>query len=272
MQQFSVSPVQMIRSLWVYRGLILTSIRREVAGKYSGSYMGVLWAFINPLLMLAVYTFVFSIIFQARWGEGTGSKSEFALVLFSGLIVFNLFSECINRAPGLIVSNKNYVKKVVYPLEILSWVGLGVSLFHTVISLLVWFLAYAVFFGVPHVTVLYLPLVLLPLILLIMGLSWVICSIAVYVRDVDQFVGIATTVLLFLSPIFYPVASIPEKYRSMIYLNPLTPVIEQVRDVLYWGVYPDFKLLALYIFATALVAVIGFCWFQKTRKGFADVL
>jgi lipopolysaccharide transport system permease protein len=272
MQNFSISPREMVASLWRNRGLARALIKREVVGRYRGSFMGILWSFFNPLFMLLVYTIVFSVVFKARWGGGSGSKTEFALVLFAGLIVFNLFAECVNRAPGLILGNVNYVKKVVFPLETLPWVSLGAALFHGTISFGVWLIAYLIFFGVPHATVLYFPLVLLPFGLFIMGVSWALASLGVYLRDVGQVIGLLTTVLLFLSPIFYPASSLPETYRHLMYMNPLTPVIEQTRDVLFWGKAPDFVMLGIYLLATSAIAWLGFAWFQKTRKGFADVL
>jgi lipopolysaccharide transport system permease protein len=222
--------------------------------------------------MLAVYTVVFSVVFKARWGTGSDSKTEFALVLFAGLLMFNLFAECINRAPALILSNVNYVKKVVYPLEILPAVTLLSAMFHALISLGVWLLAYCLFFGVPHATALLLPFIVVPFVMFIMGLSWALASLGVYLRDVSQLIGVVTSVLMFMSPIFYPVSALPEDYRHLLYLNPLTPVIEMTRDLLYWGKTPNFELLCFYWLATALVAWVGFAWFQKTRKGFADVL
>ena len=272
MQNFSASPRELMASFWRNRNLIKSFIQRDVLGRYRGSFMGILWSFLNPLFMLVVYTFVFSVIFKSRWGGGSDSKTEFALILFSGLMVFSLYAECINRAPGLILGNPNYVKKVVFPLEVLPWVNLGSALFHCAISLGVWFLAYIVFFGIPHLTALYLPLILLPLVFFIMGLSWALASLGVYLRDVAQFVGIVTSTLMFLSPIFYPVTALPERYRALLYINPMTPVIEQTRDVLYWGKTPDFSMLGIYLIATAFIAWLGFAWFQKTRKGFADVL
>ena len=272
MRHFSASPVEMFASLWCNRELIKASAKREVLGRYRGSFLGLLWSFFNPLLMLAVYTFVFSVVFKARWGGGSGSKTEFALVLFAGLLVFNLFAECINRAPGLILSSTNYVKKVVFPLEILPFVGLLSALFHTLISLGVWLLAYTIFFGIPHLTVFYLPLVLLPFCLFLMGLSWALASLGVFLRDVSQFIGLLTTALMFLSPIFYPATALPEDYRHILYLNPLTTVAEQTRDVLFWGKTPDLFMLGIYCVVTLGTAWLGFAWFQKTRKGFADVL
>jgi len=222
--------------------------------------------------MLVIYTFVFSVVFKARWSGGGESKTEFALVLFIGLIVFNIFSETINRAPGLIISNANYVKRVVFPLEILPFVSLLTALFHGAISLGVWLLAYLVIFGIPPGTIFYLPLILLPFILFIMGLSWILSSLGVYLRDVGQFVGILTMVLMFLSPIFYPITAVPEVFRGMLFMNPLTLVIEQVRSVLYFGVSPSYNLLAMNFVFSLAMSWLGFAWFQKTRKGFADVL
>jgi lipopolysaccharide transport system permease protein len=272
MRDFSTSPLEMFASLWRNRSLVIALTKREVIGRYRGSFLGLFWSFFNPLFMLAVYTFVFSIVFKARWGVGTGSKTEFALVLFIGLIVFNLFAECVNRSPGLILSNVNYVKKVIFPLEIFPFVILGAAVFHTLISLLVWMLAYMIFFGMPHETIFYFPLIIIPLTFFILGISWALSALGVYLRDVSQFVGLLTTVLMFLSPIFYPVTAIPESYRIFLYVNPLMQPIEQARDVMFFGKNPNWMQLGVYWIAMIVVAWIGFVWFQKTRKGFADVL
>lgn len=266
----------MVASLWRNRSLITALTQREVIGRYRGSVMGILWSFFNPVFMLLIYTFVFSVVFKVRWTGSEGgagdSKAEFALVLFAGLIIFNLFAECFNRSPVLILSNANYVKKVVFPLEILPWVALGSALFHALISFGVWLIAYLVIFGVPHLTALLLPLVICPFLLFIMGLTWGLASLGVYLRDVSQFTTLATTVLMFMSPIFFPVSALPDKYRNLLLLNPLTPVIQQTRDVLIWGKMPDMTTMLVYLLVTALIAWLGFAWFQKTRKGFADVL
>lgn len=272
MQQFSIAPRQMLASSWRNRGLIKALVEREVLGRYRGSLFGILWSFFHPLFMLTVYTFVFSVVFKSRWSGGSDSKTEFALVLFAGLIIFNLFAECVNRAPTLILTNVNYVKKVVFPLEILPWVALGSAIFHACISLLVWLLAYMLLFGMPHPTVLLLPLVILPLPFFILGLSWVLAALGVYLRDATQFIGILTTTLMFLSPIFYSAESLPPEYRHLLALNPLAPVIEQARQVLFWGRMPDLTLFATSLGGSMLIAWLGFAWFQKTRKGFADVL
>jgi len=272
MSHSSLSPQEMLASLWRNRFLILSLTKREVIGRYRGSILGLFWSFFNPLFMLGVYTFVFSVVFQARWGGGTGSKVEFALILFAGLIIFNMFAECFNRAPYLILGNVNYVKKVIFPLEILPWVVLGSALFHAVISLSVWLIAYMVFFGLPHPTLVFLPLVFAPLSLFTLGVCWALASLGVYLRDVGQVVAIMTSVFMFLSPIFYPVTALPPNYRPLLWLNPLMPAIEQIRAVLFWGRFPDWGLLGIYWLGSSLAAWIGFVWFQKTRKGFADVL
>lgn len=272
MQDFSTSFPEILAGHWRNRNLIVTSIRREVLGRYRGSVLGIFWSFFNPLLMLSIYTFVFSSVLKARWGAGSGSKVEFALVLFAGLMVYSLFSDVLIRAPGLVIGNPNYVKKVVFPLEILPSVALGSALFHLLISLMVWLLAYVVFYGSPHMTVLFFPILLVPLSMFVLGASWILASLGVFLRDVSQVIGIVMTALMFLSPVFYPASALPENVRLLLYLNPLTPAIEQARDVLFWGKMPDFEVISVCSAVALIVAWFGFFCFQKTRKGFADVL
>jgi lipopolysaccharide transport system permease protein len=268
------SLLALAKSLWHNRQLIVQMTKREVVGRYKGSAMGMAWSFFNPVFMLVVYTFVFSEIFKARWGGvgGDDSKTQFAVVLFVGMIVLSLFSEVLNRAPGLILSNGNYVKKVVFPLEILPVIAMGAALFHGLISLGVLLTAFALFNGYLHWTAIFIPLVLLPLVILTTGLAWMLASLGVFLRDVGQTIGILTTVLMFLSPVFYPVTAVPERFRPVIMANPLTFIIEQGREVLIWGNLPNWFGLGIYTLAATLLAWVGFAWFQKTRKGFADVL
>jgi lipopolysaccharide transport system permease protein len=272
MKDFSASPREMIASFWRNRSLIYALSKREVVGRYRGSYFGILWSFINPLFMLTIYTFVFSVIFKARWTAQSDSKTEFALILFAGLIVFNLFSECITKAPSLILSNVNYVKKVVFPLEVLPWVTLYSALFHGAVSLLVWLMAYSIFFGMPQATIIYLPLVITPLLLMIMGVSWILVGFGVYLRDIGQLIGIFVMALMFLSPIFYPISSLPEEFQVLMMLNPLTIPVEEIRDSLFWGTELNYNNLSIYWVVSLLICCIGFACFQKMRKGFADVI
>jgi lipopolysaccharide transport system permease protein len=262
------------KSLWRNRQLIVQMTKREVVGRYKGSAMGLAWSFFNPVFMLVVYTFVFSEIFKSRWDGigGEDSKMQFAVVLFVGMIVLSLFSEVLNRAPGLILSNVNYVKKVVFPLDILPVIAMGAALFHSFISLGVLLAAFAMFNGYLHWTAIFIPLVLLPLVILALGLSWMLASLGVFLRDVGQTIGIITSVLMFLSPVFYPVAAVPERVRPFIMANPLTFIIEQAREVLIWGHLPNWMGLGGYTLVAVAIAWMGYAWFQKTRKGFADVL
>ena len=268
------SLVALGKSLWHNRQLIVQMSKREVVGRYKGSAMGIAWSFFNPVFMLVVYTFVFSEIFKSRWGGvgGDDSKTQFAVVLFVGMIVLSLFSEVLNRAPSLILSNVNYVKKVVFPIEILPVVAMVAALFHCLVSLGVLLAAFALFNGYLHWTAVFVPLVMLPLVILSTGLSWMLASLGVFLRDVGQTVVIITTVLMFLSPVFYPVTAVPERFRPFIMANPLTFIIEQAREVLIWGHFPDWGGLGIYALAAMVVAWAGYAWFQKTRKGFADVL
>ena len=268
------SLVALSKSFWRNRQLIIQMTKREVVGRYKGSAMGLTWSFFNPVFMLVVYTFVFSEIFKSRWGGvgGDDSKTQFAVVLFVGMIVLSLFSEVVNRAPGLILANVNYVKKVVFPIEILPVIAMGAALFHSLISLGVLLAAFALFNSYLHWTAVFIPLVLLPLVILTLGLSWILASLGVFLRDVGQTISIITTVLMFLSPVFYPITAVPERFRPFIMANPLTFIIEQAREVLIWGHLPDWTGLGIYTLAATVVAWIGYAWFQKTRKGFADVL
>jgi lipopolysaccharide transport system permease protein len=270
--RFPATPLEMVKSFIRHRSLIWQMTKREVIGRYRGSVMGILWSFLNPLLMLTVYTFVFSTVFKARWGSGSESQTDFAIVLFSGMIVYGIFAECINRAPSLVLSNVSYVKKVVFPLEILTWTALGSALFHSLVSLVVLVCAMLIFERALNWTVLLFPLVLLPLVMITLGLAWFISAAGVYVRDIAQTTGIFTTVLMFLSPVFYPLSALPEKYQRILMLNPLAFVIEQGRQVLIWGKLLDFEGWGLHCAASLVVAWAGFWWFQRTRKGFADVL
>lgn len=246
--------------------------KRDVIGRYRGSAFGLAWSFFNPLIMLGVYTFVFSVVFQSRWNTHSDSQIEFALALFIGMITHGLMAECIGRAPNIILSHANYVKKVVFPLEILPTVAMLAALFHTLISIGVWTLFYTVANQTLQWTAIFLPLILLPLVFFTMGLAWLLAALGVYLRDIGQMTGIFTTALMFLSPVFYPTNRLPEHFKQIIYLNPLTFIIEQARAVLMWGMPPDWQGLATATMIAMTVAWLGFVVFQRTRQGFADVL
>ncbi|MHB8978797.1 MAG: ABC transporter permease [Trichloromonadaceae bacterium] len=269
----SVNPLNLFRSLSRNRQLLWQMTTREVVGRYRGSVLGLFWSFFNPIFMLAIYTFVFSVVFQAKWGQSQSeSKTEFAVILFAGLIVFNLFSEVISRAPSLILGNVSYVKKVVFPLEILPVIAAGSALFHTVISVIVLLIFHGFVSQTFPLTILLLPVVLFPLVVLMLGITWFLASLGVFLRDVGQTVSILITALMFVSPLFFPTSALPEQLRTYLFLNPLSFIIEQTRGVLIWGALPDWQGLMWYLGGSGVIAWLGFVWFQKTRKGFADVL
>lgn len=266
-------PLHNLRPVLRDLDLAITLTRREIVGRYRGSILGVLWSLLTPLFMLSVYTFVFSTVFKTRWTSGQDSATaEFAVMLFAGLLVYQLFAEVVNRAPSLVVANANYVKRVVFPLQILPVVALGSALFHMVVGLAV--LVVFIFFvhGPPPYTSLLLPLVLVPFCLLILGLAWLLASLGVFIRDINQVLAPIVTALMFLSPIFFPLNALPETVRHWVVFNPLALPVEQTRDLLIAGRMPDFVALGIYAVAACLIALLGYAWFQKTRRGFADVL
>lgn len=259
-------------TIWKNRELIKQLTKREVISRYRGSYLGVLWSILTPLAMLVIFTFVFSVIFQARWGGGSGSKVEFALIIFCGLATFNVFAECILRSPSLILSQPNYVKKVVFPLEIFPVVALGSALVQWLISIVILLISLFVLFGSLHSTIFYLPIVMLPLLLICLGLSWFLASLGVFLRDINHIIGLIVQALMFLSPIFYPVSVVPKELRFIYHLNPISFVVEDMRRIVIWGQPPNWDWLIIGSIVGFVVAFLGFAWFQKTRGGFADVI
>jgi lipopolysaccharide transport system permease protein len=268
-----LNPLGLARNLWRHRDLIRQFTRREIEGRYRGSFLGLFWSFVNPLVLLLIYTFVFGVVFKSRWPNArTDSLSEFAVTLFCGLIAFNLFGESIGRAPSIVVGVPNYVKKVVFPLEILAFSTLGTSLFHAAIGLLMLVGVNLLSGGALPWTIVLLPIVGLPLLLLSLGLIWFLASLGVFIRDINYTVGLLVQVLFFLTPLFYAVESIPEPYRIGININPLSPIVENIRRVVLWGIQPDWPALILWIIATGVTMQLGYAWFMKTKKAFADVI
>lgn len=262
------------RSLWASHRLIARLALRELTARYKGSALGFAWTFLVPTFMLAVYTFVFSEVFKARWDAGsvTESKGQFAVILFVGTIVLQFFNEVLARAPHTIVANANFVKKVVFPLEILPVVTVAVSAVNTLASACVLLLVQLLLIGFVPWTALLLPFVLLPLFVLSLGVAWSLAALGVYLRGLPPLMGMLAAVLMFLSPVFYPVSAVPPAFQRVLMLNPLTFVIEQARRVAIGGQLPDWTGLAIYGAAALAILACGFALFQKTRKGFADVL
>lgn len=260
-----------LRELLSQRQLLRELVVRDVQARHRGTFFGLGWLVAYPVLMMSVYSFVFGGIFKSRW-MNQGGLGDFVVMLFCGLIVFTLFSEVVNRAAGAITSQPNFVKKVVFPLQLLPLVALGSALFNAAISfVLLILLILTTGFGIPA-TALFAPLVLLPLLLLAAGTAWAIAALGVFFRDLGQIVGIATSALLFLSPVFFPLASVPALAQPFMLANPLTYPMEEIRHVLVMGLAPDWASLGLYTLLAAGVAWAGLWLFQRSRPAFADVL
>lgn len=267
------SPISILQSIYRHRFLIFNMTRREIKKKYQGTFLGLIWSFLSPLLMLAVYTFVFGVVFKARWGISNEERHlDFAINIFAGLIVFSIFSDMINQSPSLIVGNSNYVKRVIFPLEILSIVSAGSVVFNSITSVLILLLVQFLLKGFLPLTFVFFPIVALPVILIGLGASWFFSALSVYIRDIPQFLGLLTSILFFTSAIFFPVSALPENYQFLIRLNPLVSIVEQSRNVLVYGTFPDWNVTFILLGLSMIIAWLGFWWFQKTRKGFADVL
>jgi len=261
-----------IMGLYRHRYLIYVLTKNEVVKRYKGSYIGIGWSFLTPLMMLGIYTLVFGEILQARWSSQAGGAVKFALVIYCGQNIFTLVSEAVSRAPSLVVSNPHFVKKVIFPLEILPITIVGSALLNSILS----FLVLGLFVGFSHGglswTFILLPIVLGPIVLFVLGLCWFFSSLGTYIRDIETVIPLALTGLLFLSPVFYPLSAVPAKLQFLFYLNPLTYPIEEVRGILLWGITPSWGNLLLEWFAGLITMIAGYTWFQKTKEGFADVL
>lgn len=254
-----------------HRSLVLELTKRDVFGRYRGASLGVVWAVLTPFLMLAVYAVAFGEILRARWPGATG-QTDFALIIFVGLITHGFFAECLSRAPSLVVGNVSYVKRIVFPLEILPWPLILSGLFHMAMNFLVLFVALLVIRGAVPWTFVLVPLVIAPLVLVALGTAWLFAALGVYFRDISQLVAPLSTALLFLSSAIVPVASLPEKFQVVFRLNPLTLIIDQARLAALDGSPPDMAALSIYALGAFAWCIAGYAAFRRMRGGFADVL
>lgn len=269
---FPAGLADVFRPLYQHRQLLLQLTRRGILSRYRGSVLGAFWSLLTPLLMLLVYTFVFSVVFGARWDHPGAQDANFGVILFSGMIIHALFSEPMVLSATSIRGNAQYVKKVVFPLEVLAWSTILVAAFQASVSFVV-LIVFMLVTGMPlHATLLLFPIVAAPLVLLSVGVAWALSSLTVFLRDIAQLVGIAATVALFVSPVFYPVDRLPGVWQSLIYLNPISYIVDQMRKIAIYGELPDWGGLTLYALVALLVAWAGLALFQRLRPGFSDVL
>jgi lipopolysaccharide transport system permease protein len=269
---FSVSLLDLFHSIRVHRELILRLARREVTQRFQGSTLGVAWMLLTPLLTAAVFTFVFSTVFQTRWGGTQSGPFDFAILLLVGMAVHGLFAEAVGRAPQLIISQGNYVTKVIFPIEILPVVATLSSLVNALITVIIVVLGQLLLNGVLHWTMILWPLIIAPYLIFVTALVMFFAACGVFLRDLSQVVTLLVTCTLFLTPIFYPLNAVPGAFRTLMRLNPLTSIVEQSRTVIVFGGLPDFLSLFLYTICALLSLALAFWLFQRLRPGFADVL
>lgn len=258
--------------MFQHRALIVKFTKREIESRYKGTIFGVLWAFLQPLLMLAIYATVFGSILRVRWSQDDGGSTEFVFALFIGLIVHGFLSEVLNKAPMLVVSNASYVKKVVFPVQIFSIISVLGALFFFLAALLLWIATFYFETNEFWLTMLYAPVIFFPLVITAIGLSWIISALGVYIRDLGQLTGMLTTAMLFLSPVFYPISNLPELLQVILYFNPITIIILELRNTMMSGLVPNWELVLLSYVASIFYFVVGYFLFSKAKRGFSDVL
>lgn len=253
--------------------LVWQLTRREIIGRYRGSFLGIGWSFANPLLMLALYTFVFSGIFKTKWpGAHSGSDLMFAINLFTGLIVINMLAEVAGRATTVIISNSNYVKRVIFPLEALSFVNVISATFHAAVSIVLLLVFKLFATGSLSLSIIAIPILWIPLLIFSIGLSLLLSALGVFIRDTAMFVNIGVSLMLFLSPVFFPASAYPEQWRPLLNMNPLVGMIEQMRAISILGEWPSFSMLIAPTIFSMMFTYCSWRCFKKARRAFADVL
>lgn len=253
------------------RFLFRQLLSRELTARYKSTLLGSGWIVMQPLLMLCVYTVVFNFIFQVRW-SGAESTAGFALMLFAGLIVFNFFSEVLTASPTLVLGQPNLVKKVVFPIELLAAVRVAAAFITALISVAILFVAHLVFVGMPQAWFLAAFLPLLAMVPMLLGVAWLMSAFGVYLRDISQFTGITASVLLFISPIFFPPSAMPESLSFILGINPLVTPMQELRAAALLGAPPDLVALAFYFCVSCVFARLALACFRRLATGFSDVL
>lgn len=255
-----------------HRNLTRELVRNEILGRYRGASFGMLWSLLSPFMMLVVYTIAFGSILKGRWPQVGDTHAEFGLVIFVGIFVHAFFGECFTRAPRLMLENGNYVKRVVFPLDILPWTMVLSGLFHLAMNVLVFCLLSFFVYRQLSPMVLLLPLVLAPLVLFTVAVSWVTASLGVYLRDIAQVAPVVSTAMFFLSSAIIPLDAVPPRYQLVFKLNPLTFFIDQARAVALWGQQPDWAGLGWWTLGGMAAVYVAHACFRRTSRGFADVL
>lgn len=269
-----LDPRRPIAAIWDSRDLVYRFTVRQLRSQYRGTQLGLLWNALSPILLLAVYTLVFGTILGVRLSNKPGEGPlDYAVLLFVGLMVFQAFSLPITQAPTLVTSKPNLVKKVVFPLEILPVTTTLAALASSSVGLAMVLIVHLLRGGTIGWWALAFPIVLVPIILITVGVGWILGSLGVFIRDLQPLVGtIVQRLLFFLTPIFYSIDTIPEAYRGLMHLNPLTGVVQGARNTLMFNQPPDWLPLAIWFVASLVIFQVGYAVFCKGRRGFADVL
>ncbi|HBN1876904.1 TPA: ABC transporter permease [Escherichia coli] len=254
------------------RHLLYHLTKRDITSKFKGAYAGLIWSFINPLLLLVIYTFVFSVIMKAKWGLSNEGNFDFAVVLFTGLIVFNMYADATNRAANIIHDNKNYVKKVIFPLNILPIIVVNSSFFNGIISYLILFTVLLLFKDTLNIQCVFIILLLFPIYLMSLGVTYLVSAISAFARDIGQVMGIFNMAFMFLSPIFFPMERMPAKFQFIASLNPIAFVVTQARDTLIFNKGFNWDGYAVSLLCSSIIFVVGFIVFSSLKKDFADVI
>ena len=252
--------------------LILIFLIRDISSRFKGSYLGIFWMIATPLFMLAIFTFIFGEIFKIKWLDIPESKNYFAIILFSGLMIYNFFAESLSKSSTLFVSNVNYIKKILFPLEILPVISVLSCAVQLAVTFLVWLIFYFIVVGIPDLSILLFPIILLPFFFILTGLTFLFSTLGVFFRDTSSIINVLITMLLFLSPIFYPISIIPEEYQIYIYINPVAYQIEITRDILLWNTLPNLNYFGMYLVLSFLFFSLTISYFRKYKDRFIDVI
>lgn len=258
---------------WLANGsLIWLLVQREILKRYRGSILGLTWSILTPLVLLAIYTAVFSSVLKMQWSPGRSGFGDFALMLFCGLVPFNFLNEALSGSVMSIAGSPNYVRRIAFPVEVLPCVQVGSAAVHAAISTVILLFGILLLMGEYHWTIIVLPLVWLPYLVFTVALCLLAAGVGVFVRDIGHLVGLVMSVLFFLSPIFYPVTAVPESVQWFFSLNPIAQIAAGVRNACVEGRLPDWSSWSLHLLAGAALLLASAGWFQSVRKRFSDVL
>ena len=257
---------------WQNYDLIVGFVRRDIQARFRDTVFGVFWAVAAPLVKLGVYTAIFGALIQPRWQNQVTDPHIVAFTYFSGLVFVEFFVECLNASANMVRDNTTYIKKVVFPVEILPWIAIGYATFRVFVGMTLVLIAYVGLVGLPPVDVLVIPILFFLFALIVLGLMWILSAVAVYVRDVGHFVTAFLPIMMFISPVFFPLSAVPEPAATLMLINPLSFPLEQMRAALFGAGFHAWLEGAIYAAVAILVASLGYRFFLKVRPGFADVL